>query len=1089
VEKWLQAIGLGHYIEAFRTQKINLDQLADLTDDDLKDLGLLIGERRRFRRAAFELAPAGSPPTGTPSLVSTFTERRPLTMMFIDLVGSSELGELLEPEDLMEVIRRYREYCGVRIQRYGGTIARHIGDGMLVYFSYPVATENDPERSVRAALDIIREIEHLVTPAPRSLQVRIGIATGRVIMSDLVTSNTADLRTILGSPPNLAARLQGLAAPGTVVIAAETYERIRNLFAAENLGRIEVRGFATRQRAWRVLYELPRRGSRMSGLRQIPFGARGAELAFLAQRWVLATQGIGQAVLLSGEAGIGKSRLVEAFLASNCADHCRVVELYGSPLDADSALLPFATWLRGEIDRGHLSGGFDLTQLLGVGWSSPQQDQTPTQLREAIFAALINRLLEEARAGAVCIVVEDLHWLDPSSLEVLSRFLPRIAGQRILLLLTARDSFEVPWLSPEIVSRLELTRLAQVDIAAIVQSMVDGAALPTALVAQILRKSEGLPLFAVELVRGLLSPDGGAATIPPYFLLPDEASGDVPTSLRDSLMARLDRAGLAKEVAQAAAVIGRSVKPVILANVTGLALAELEGPLDALIRAGVLYHERTGPSEAYTFTHALLQDAAYDSILRDHRRRLHRRVSRALVRLDPKLVGQQPELLALHLTEAARAEAAGPHWIEAARRSLKRSALPEAKQLLRRGLAGLENAAESVAVRNLRLDMMALLGPVLIGVDGPGAPVTQELYDAAWRLCQLQPDSSSYFPIYWGWWRVSRDYADKLTRARILLDRARLGSDDGLLLQAHHCAWASHYCVGEFGEACQHAEAGLAIYAGGDYRDHARQYGNHDAAVCAHGELAQAFWMRGKPIRATAHECRSIALAQQLNHLGSLLHAMDMRLLHQAYRGDVSIVAKHAIEFINLATQHELRDHWAKALIFQGWALARDADVQEGRRMLEKGIASQWEVGTDEDFPIYITLLADILIRAGEAELAVEKLRGAHDEFVRRGLQVWMPEVLRLIGVATAVAHPGNVTEPLRWFAESHSIAANQGAHMLYLRTAVSLADLYLKCGEVASAAQALSTSLEMVEEDDTGADMRAAHALRKKCELLGFTV
>jgi predicted ATPase len=825
----------------------------------------------------------------------------------------------------------------------------------------------------------------------------------------------------------------------------------------------------------------------MSGLRQTPFCARGAELAFLGERWARATQRIGQAVLVSGEAGIGKSRLVETFLASNCADHCRVVLLCASPLDTDSALLPFAIWLRGDIDRRH--PGFDLTDLLGVAPVTPHQYQTPAQLREAILRALTNRLLEQAQAETLCIVVEDLHWLDPSSLEVLGRLLPRIGNQRIMLLLTSRDSFEAPWLSLEVVSRLRLTRLDEADIATIVQSTIDGAALPAALVAQILRKSEGLPLFAVELVRGLLDSDGRAATIPPYFLLPDEVSGDVPTSLRDSLMARLDRAGLAKEVAQAAAVIGRSVKLAVLADVIGRAAAELEGSLAALIRAGVLYRERTGPSEAYTFTHALLRDAAYDSILRDHRHTLHQRVGSALVRLDQKLVEQQPELLALHLSEGARAEAAGPHWIEAARRSLKRSALPEAKRLLRRGLTALEKAAETVAVCNLRLDMMALLGPVLIGVDGPGAPVTQELYDSAWRLCQLQPDSSSYFPIYWGWWRVSRDYTDKLTRARILLGRARLGDDDGLLLQAHHCAWASHYCVGEFSESCGHAEAGLAIYAAGDYRDHARQYGNHDAAVCAHGELAQALWMCGKPIRAMAHECRSVALAQQLNHLGSLVHAMDMRLLHQAYRGDIKTVAKHATEFMKLTMQYELQDHQAKALIFRGWALARDEDVREGRRIMEKGIASQREVGTDEDFPVYITLLADVLIRAGEAERAIEELRGAYDEFLRRGLQVWVPEVLRLIGVATAVAHPGDATEPLRWFAESLSIAGNQGAHMLGLRTAVSLADLQLKHGEAALGAQALSTALEAVEEDDGGTDMQAAQALRKQCGQLGLKV
>ena len=720
MQDWLRSIGLGHRIAAFQAERIEHAQLADLTEDDLKDLGLTIGERRRFRRAVLELAHGAAPPP----LPSTLTERRPLTMMFVDLVGSSELGEALEPEDLLEVIRRYREFCGEAIRRFGGSIARQVGDGILAYFSYPVATENDPERAVRAALDIARDIAHIATPAGRPLQVRIGIATGRVIISDMLAGGTADLRTIIGTPPNLAARLQGMAKPGAIVIAQETHERIRDLFACEDLGQMEMRGFAAPRQAWRVLHELPRRGGWRPSARPrrlTPFCARRAELALLGEHWSLATRGAGRAVLIAGEAGIGKSRLIETFLALNCLEDCRVLQLTASPFDIDSALLPFAAWLRAEAGGEDPAAGAtagDLADLLGLTSAATPKAHTPAQLREAILGALTERLLAMAEEGPLCLVVEDLHWLDPSSLEVLERLVARIDARRVMLLMSVREAFQAPWLAHPAVSTLPLARLTAEDVAAMVRSLFERSTpLPAHFLTQLIQKSDGVPLFVVELLRGLLGPDGIAAAAS----LPDEPEAEIPASLRDSLMARLDRAGLAKEVAQIAAVIGRSVRPDMLCAVAHRPAEDLEQPLSALVGAGVLFHDGGGPGATYTFTHAMLRDAAYDSVLRDQRQALHLRVAEALPRLDASGLEQQPELLALHLSEGGRPETAAPHWMAAARRSLTRSALTEATRLLHRGLAALDKAPPSEARTDLRLRLMALLGPALIALKGPGS--------------------------------------------------------------------------------------------------------------------------------------------------------------------------------------------------------------------------------------------------------------------------------------------------------------------------------------------------------------------------------
>jgi len=1087
VEDWLRSIGLAHRIAAFHAERIEHAQIGDLTEDDLKELGLTIGERRRFRRAVLEL-PNGAAPLPLPS---TLTERRPLTMMFIDMVGSSELGERLEPEDLLEVIRRYREFCGEAIRRYGGSIARQIGDGILAYFSYPVATENDPERAVRAALDIVRDIEHLDTPAGRPLQVRIGIATGRVIISDMLAGGTADLRTIIGSPPNLAARLQSMARPGRVVIAAETHERVRDLFACEDLGQIAMHGFAVARQAWRVLHELPRRGWRPSGRPQrlTPFCARRAELAFLGEHWSQTALGQGRAVLIGGEAGIGKSRLIETFLALNCLEDCRVVQLGASPFDVDSPLLPFAAWLRAEAGGDDATaeelGRSDLADLLAVAPAMSGMARSPAQLREAILTALTERLLALADAEPLCLVVEDLHWLDPSSLEVLERLVSRSFGRRVLLLLSARDNFEAPWLTQPAVSTLRLARLGADDVAAMVRGLFERAALPAHFLDQVIRKSDGVPLFVVELLRGLLSPDGTA----PAADLPDEPGQEIPASLRDSLMARLDRAGLAKEVAQVAAVIGRSVRPALLAAVSARNEAELERPLSALVGAGVLFRDASGPGITYTFSHNLLRDAAYDSLLRDQRQGFHLRVAEALPRLDPASVEQQPELLALHLSEGGRAEAAAPRWMEAARRSLTRSALTEATRLLHRGLAALDKAAPSEARTDLHLQMTALLGPALIALKGPGSADVQELYANAYQLCQDVPEDISHFPIYWGWWRMSRDFGAKVERAEALLGRAGLRADDGLLLQAHHCAWASHYCVGALSHSREHAVAGLALYAAGDYRDHARLYGNHDAKVCAHGELSEIFWLQGRPLRAIAHEREAVAWARELNHLGSAVHALDYRLIHRAWRRDLSDVYAYAGELARFATEHGLADHHAKALIFRGWAMAMSEDLPAGRAMLEEGFARQRDIGTDEDFPIYLSLLAEVLLRSGDAGRALAELQAARVEFSRIGLNVAIPELVRLHGEALLAINPGAGAEALARFAEAQGLAEAQGAAMMALRASVSAGRLLLRLGDPGAGALLLGRTLAAVPEDDGGADRQEAEALAAKFRQLGMAM
>ncbi len=1101
MEDWLSSIGLGGRVAAFRAQGISADQLGELTEDDLRELGLTIGERKRFRQAAAALRPNiadDPPPSARPVLEMTRAERRPLTIMFVDVVNSSSLGERLEPEDLLEVIRRYREFCGTAITRYGGHIARLVGDGILAYFCYPVANENDPERAVRAALEITRGIGELVTPAGMPLNVRIGIATGRVIVSDLFAGGV-DRRSIIGSTPNLAARLQGFATGGGIVIADETHDHVAALFSCGDLGEQEVRGFEQRHRAWRVLGEapMPRASYERRPRRLTDFHDREEEFRVLTQHWRQAQEGHGGTVVIVGEAGIGKSRLVQHFLSMVADSRTRIVRLAASAFDEDSPLHPVIAFLRNaaqldpdatrEARRARLetvlAGNAEqrraslplFGELVGIEADDPAiRTLPPEALRERLLSALVDQLLLAAQASPLCLVVEDLHWLDPTSLELLGRMVEAIAGCRVMLLLTTREGFTAPWLG-ERATRLPLGRLPTGAVANMVQSLFGGRTIPPQLAGIIARRTDGVPLFVEAVTRSLLQLPSLPDIDEGPFAIADPA---IPASLHESLMARLDRSGRAKEIAQIAAVVGRSVRRDVLAEAARLPESELAQALTILADADVLFPDEADGLGTYTFTHALLRDAAYDSLLRDDRRMLHQRVARALQRCEPHTLQEQPELFALHLTEAGLAEEAAPYWLEAARRSLARSALTEATRLLDRGLAALERLPPVRANLNLRLQLSGLLGPALIGLKGPGSPEAQELYAKAYEMCSEVPEEPSHFPIYWGWWRLSRDFQVKRQRAAALLTQASARNDPGLLLQAHHCNWATHYASADFDRCCEHIKAGLALYQQGDYRDHARLYGNHDAKVCAHGEQAQLDWIQGRPLSALEQERQSIEWAGSLDHLGSRVHAMDMRLLHRAYRRDHAKVFELSGELVNFATEHGLSDHRAKGLIFSGWAVATQDEPENGLRRLQEGLSAQRAIGTTEDFPVYLSLLGEALIVCNRAEEAVEILLAERVEFDRLGFHVFVPELLCTLARAMRKADPANGAAANAVLDEAAAMARQQRAAMLDLRIAVTRVRLAEDPDTRSQAITELARALASIAEDDDGPDVRAGRDL-----------
>lgn len=1089
MEELLASIGLSERIPTFREQRISADQFADLTESDLRELGLTIGERRRFQQA-FGRKTEGEPlRQPLPARIATGqAEHRPLTVMFVDLVGSTSLGEQLDPEDLLDVLRVYRDFCGEAISRYGGHVARFIGDGILAYFCYPIANENDPERAVRAALDITRGIDTLQTSAGMALQVRIGLATGRVIVSDLFAAGTTDVDTIVGSCPNLAARLQALARPNDVIIAERTYERIAARFSCESLGAMDLRGFAQPQQAWRVTGELPfadtARDTELSSTQTV-FVGREAELDLLQVLWRKVRNGDGATALLLGEAGIGKSRLVAQFIRSHVGSEAVAIRVAASAFDENSPLRPFIDHLYRaagiqasdkptealEKLEAVLSGTptqrhealFILASLAGIDIPAcPVDKLAPDQLRERTIEILAEQIVALSSQSPVCLVVEDLHWLDPTSRELLELLTTQIHGHPILFLMTARTEAPVEWLT-RVDATLRLSRLEPGQVAEMMQGLF-GEPYIHRLVRQVVDRTDGIPLFVEEVARVLLHRSSASDS----GLSPDLV---IPASLEESLMARLDRSGVAKEIAQIASVIGHFARRDVLAAVCAIDDQRLEEALAILLQRCILERTHSGRPETYTFHHALLRDAAYASLLRERRRELHERIARALQTLDPEGLELYPEVLALHLTEGGLIEEAAPHWMEAARRNLGRSALTEATRILRHVLTALEKVPQTEATRRLRVEVSCLLGPALIGQKGASAPETQELYNSAYELCQELPEDPGHFPIYWGWWRLSPFTPG---RAEMLLERAQTWNDPELLLEAHHCSWGTKFQRAAFHDCRAHMEAGLAIYDHGDYTHHAPLYGNHDPKVCALGDLAQLSWMEGKVREALAQDAQSLSWADKLDHLGSRVHAMGLTLLHSVYRRDYAQVLDRSAKLIALTADHGMADHGAAGLIFQGWVAAMRGEPATGLAKLEEGLARQRAIATDEDLSVYLCLLGETLIKLGRPEGAIEQIRQGISGLERGGVLIWLPELHRILGETMFAADPSALDKVRNAYDTAAALATEQAVPMLGLRVALSRARLDAHSGDYEKALTDVEAALALVPERDGSADFIA---------------
>ncbi|WP_460450272.1 AAA family ATPase [Alsobacter sp. SYSU BS001988] len=1097
--EWLEHIGLAELTPILAAQDVGFDTLGDITDGDLKELGLTLGQRKRLLRAAAAIGGADHAAAVHPELQpESATERRHLTVMFCDLVGSTQLSNRLETEDYLAIIQAYRAFCTQVVNRYEGFVARFIGDGILCYFGYPIGHENDAERAVRAALDITRGLGDIPTVDGTRLQARIGLTTGVVIVGDMFSPGGPERQEIVGSTPNLAARIHSAAHPDEVLLAESTCRLVRGVFACEFLGRQIFKGFSAETALWRVRGErrVPNRLRARRGRRAIPLVNRTAELDVIRTRWKRCLVGEGGGLVIVGEAGIGKSRVVEHFAQAIEGVEAEVHRYTASPFATQSPLYPVIEFLtrsasirrgddaavrrrklemliRGDEDERR-EGATVLADLLSIPLDHTlDPDLTPRQVRDQIFALLGEQMQRHADVTPLLIVVEDLHWLDPTSLDLLEHVIPRIAGRRIMLIVTCREDEQADWIEQSGLPVIRQGRLLPEHARELIHTVLGERRLDPVFEAQIVSKTDGIPLFLEEFTSTVLDAVEDAAGAG-RFVAPTMPA--IPDSLHEILVARLDQAGEGKALAQIGAVLGRSFRCSLLEAVAANEVADLRAGLGALLSSGLLFEDEDQGERVYSFKHALVQDAAYRTLLRDRRRHLHAIAAREIRRITPQVEREQPEMLAHHLTEACLFEPAVACWLSAAERSLKRSALAEAVNQLQRCLEALGHLPDEPAHLEQRLKVLVLLGPALISLKGPGSLEVEDVYTSAYQTCQKLPESRSHYPVYWGWWRMSEDYNDKTRRFEALLQRARARSDSELLLQAHHCGWGSYFGLAQFEACCEHIEKGLAIYEAGDYRHHATLYGNHDAKVCALGERALVYWLQGAPEKAVEQERLAMAWAAELDHDGSYSHCIDIAVMHSAYRRDIPAVRDRAATMLRLAEEKGFSDHLSKGRIFLGWTTALGGDPATGLAMLTEGLAQQKESGTSEDFPIYTCMLAEILELAGRPQEALAELESMREVAQAAGLRIWMPEVLRRIGelLERTGAGAAQAEATLR---EALALAEAQAARALAVRAALSLARLRLTLGDRDAAAALLGPYLDGPAEWRAKADVRAAQA------------
>jgi class 3 adenylate cyclase/predicted ATPase len=1103
IAEWLEKLGMSEYAQRFAENDIDFSVLPDLTDQDLRELGLSMGHRRRLLRAISELnntptstsaiAKSMSPPISAAeppsSGVATLApvaeavgERRHVTVMFCDLVDSTGIAAKLDAEEWRDLVGAYLDAASAAVAEMGGNVTKKLGDGLMALFGYPVAQENDTERAVRAALAIQRSLAELNRKNEQAgkpkLAARIAIDLGPVVLD-----STGE---IFGDVPNIAARAQAVAEPGAVVVTARVQRQVAGLFVAEERGSHELKGVPEPVTLYRIVRASG--GGRRAGQRHLtPLVGRDEEIAMLMRRWERARQGDGQLVMIVGEPGLGKSRLIEEFHSRLRETPHTWVEWSCSQLLQNTPLHPIAESTRirfggadvpAERRLADLENSLAQVHLEPVEYATllaplldiplPNErapDLAPEELRRRQLAALAAWVLAGARVQPLVLALEDAHWADPTTLDLLRGIAERGALAPLFVLITARPEFRPPWGTRSHHSTISLSPLDRHQVRDMVGELASRHALPKEVVEGVTERTGGVPLFVEEVTRLLLErgEQGGTQAIPP--------------TLQQSLTARLDRLGPAREVAQIGAVVGRDFSYGLLHAVALMEDKPLQAALERLAEADILLVQGLPPESDYRFKHALIQDAAYENLLKSRRQLLHRRVAEALRDNSAASAEPEPELLAHHFTQAGMTEVAIEWWGKAGQRSLELSALFEAVGQLRKGLVLIANLPEDVRRVQHELTLQISLGKAMIGTKGYLAPETVQAFDRAHSLCEQldkPPELVSVLHFRWVHVLAAGDLALARSRAEELLTLGIERNDPvwtvmGCRVSGVTCCWR-----GEWIAARDYLERGLLIY---DPAHHSRyaELTVDDPHVMLLTYLAWTLTSLGYLDQARSKREAALVEARRLSRAYTLAHALSRATQAQLIVVGPSGVLLHADELVQLTERQGIDFFSAEAMVFQGWCLTMLGQHEKGITQLTRGLAAHRKQGLLH-LPMFMTLLADAYGKVEQPQDGLKQLAEAIGVIDRTEGRYYEAEMHRVRGELFLSMNDDGAAEAS--FRDAISIARHQSAKTWELRAAMSMARLWRDQGKREEARELLAPVYGWFTEGFDTLDLKEAKAL-----------
>jgi class 3 adenylate cyclase/predicted ATPase len=1113
---WLRGLGLGKYEAAFRENEIDETVLPSLTHETLKELGVAaVGHRLKLLDAIAALRPnaGGKAPSGDAATAASpasvppedRAERRQVTVMFSDLVGSTAMSARMDAEDLREVISAYQKCVTEAVERFGGFVAKYMGDGVLIYFGYPQAHEDDAERAVRAGLELVAAVAALKVPV--SLQTRVGIATGLVVVGDLIGSGSAQEQAVVGETPNLAARLQGIAEPNMVVIAEGTRRLLGNLFELEDLGAKDLKGVAGPARAWAALRPSSVEGRfealHAGGLTELV--GREEELELLLRRWSKAKSSEGQVVLLSGEAGIGKSRLTAALLERLATEPHTRLRYFCSPQHTDSAFYPII----GQMERAAGFAHEDTTQakldkldaVLAQGFTPPQDaavfvemlsltndgryprvDMAPQQRRQKTLEALTAQLEALSRQKPVLMIFEDVHWADPTSLEAFGRAVDRIKTLGVLLIVTYRPEFEPPWIGRPYVTALTLNRFGEREITAIIDGITGNKPLSPSFRKDIVERTDGIPLFVEEMTKAVLEAESEAVVA-----ATPSRSVAVPASLHASLMARLDRLGPAKEVAQIGAVIGREFSRALLDAVARKPEAELDSALDRLIAAGLLFRQGMLPHTTYLFKHALVQDAAYGTLLREPRRALHARIAETLESQFPEIAESQPELLARHCTEAGLIEKAAGLWSKTGQLSLERSALIEAAEKLARALDQIGSLPATPALRREQIRLQVALITPLMQVKGHAAPETTAaverarlLIEQAEALGEPPEDPLLLFSVLYGFWVGAHATFNGNTMRDLAAQFLALAKKQGAtvpIMVGHRLMGSSLTLTGDIAEGRAQYDQAVMLYDPAAHRSLATRFGQ-DVGVANLSYRSSALWVLGYPDSAQRDNSDAVKHAREIGHDVSLILALTFTSVNQTLCGNYVAATATVDELVALADEKGALFWKVAGTLWRGCLFALTNKGPDAVRVISSNLTALRSTGVTMYVPWYLSFLAEAyadLRKFDDARRCIGEAMTLLDATKERWVDA---ELYRVAGEIALLSPKPNAAKAVGYFERALAVARQQQAKSWELRAAISMARLWRDQGKRNEARNLLAPIYGWFTEGFDTLDLKEAKAL-----------